>query len=142
MKETHDRLFIDTNVLVYAKLENSDVNKHQKANAFLSGLSGQVYLSTQVLNEFFTVLARNKIADNVIQDAITAILEEVELNTIQLETIHLAWEIRAKYQYNYYDCLIIATALESDCVVLYSEDMQHNQIINDKLKITNPFYDE
>ena len=47
--------------------------------------------------------------------------------------------IRSKYQYSYYDSLIIATALESKCNILYSEDMHHGQIIENSLKIINPF---
>lgn len=139
MKETSDRVFIDTNILVYAKIDSQDVEKHQKAKVFLIGLSQSVYLSTQVVNEFYTVLVRNKIADKVIQDCIAAILHDVKLETIRLTTIYLAWEIRAKYQYQYFDCLIIASALEANCNILYSEDLQHSQTINGKLKIINPF---
>ena len=47
--------------------------------------------------------------------------------------------IRSKYKYSYYDSLIIATALESKCKILYSEDMHHGQIIENSLKIINPF---
>lgn len=38
-----------------------------------------------------------------------------------------------------YDSLIIATALEASCTTLYSEDMQHGQLIENKLLIINPF---
>jgi len=38
-----------------------------------------------------------------------------------------------------YDCLIIASALEANCKYLFSEDMQHGQIIENTLKIINPF---
>ena len=51
-------------------------------------------------------------------------------------------DIRLKYKYSYYDSLIIAAALESKCTVLYSEDMQHDQIIESTLQIINPFKGE
>ncbi len=38
-----------------------------------------------------------------------------------------------------YDSLIISTALENNCEILYSEDMQHKQIIENKMVIINPF---
>ena len=41
----------------------------------------------------------------------------------------------------YWDSLIVATALSSECSILYSEDMQHNQLIENKLRIINPFID-
>jgi predicted nucleic acid-binding protein len=40
---------------------------------------------------------------------------------------------------SYWDSLIISSALESGCKILYTEDMHHNQIIEGKLKIINPF---
>ena len=56
------------------------------------------------------------------------------------EKTHLsALTIKERYQFSFYDSLIIASALELDCAVLYSEDMQHGQIIDEQLKITNPF---
>ena len=48
-------------------------------------------------------------------------------------------KIAEKYRYSYYDSVIIAAALESSCTLLYSEDMQHQQIIEGKLQIINPF---
>jgi len=42
-----------------------------------------------------------------------------------------------RYGFSYYDSLIIASALECECSVLFSEDMQHGQIIESTLKIVN-----
>jgi predicted nucleic acid-binding protein len=50
-----------------------------------------------------------------------------------------ASEIRLNYSISYYDSIIISTAINAGCEILYSEDMQNNQIINQKLKIINPF---
>ncbi len=47
-----------------------------------------------------------------------------------------------KYQYSYYDSLIIAAALDSNCTILYSEDLKHNHIIENTLTILNPFINE
>lgn len=44
-----------------------------------------------------------------------------------------------KYKFQMFDAIIISSALRSDCSVLYSEDMQHNLIVDKKLKIINPF---
>lgn len=46
--------------------------------------------------------------------------------------------ISQRYNYSHWDCLIIAAALQSNCDILYSEDMQNRQIIGN-LKIINPF---
>ncbi len=54
-------------------------------------------------------------------------------------TIQEAIRIKEKYAYSYYDSAIIASALKNKCTILYTEDMQHKQIIENTLKIINPF---
>ncbi len=46
---------------------------------------------------------------------------------IKKDSIKLAMDVKKKYKYSYWDSLIIASALENDCSILYTEDMQHNQ---------------
>ncbi len=75
-------------------------------------------------------------------DAIKVVEEMAKNNNLHTNTqitIIKACEIAERYQFSFYDSMIIAAALESKCEVLYSEDMQHNQIIDDKIKIMNPF---
>jgi len=47
--------------------------------------------------------------------------------------------IKEKYHYSWWDSLILTSALENNCKIVYSEDMQHGQIIENTLKIVNPF---
>ncbi len=134
-----DKVFIDSNIFIYAKIEDKEKDKHILARFFLNSLREKVEITTQVINEFYNVLDKYKIEDMIIQESIHAILTEVELKVITLETIKLSWKIKERYKYSYFDSLIIASTLESGCSTLYSEDMQHNQIIQEKLKIINPF---
>jgi predicted nucleic acid-binding protein len=57
---------------------------------------------------------------------------------IKPESVRKAIEISEQYRYSYYDSLILASALEAECSILYSEDFQHGQII-EGMKIINPF---
>jgi predicted nucleic acid-binding protein len=50
-----------------------------------------------------------------------------------------AWKLQARYRFSYFDSLIIAAALAAGCSTLYSEDMQHGQVIAGRLTISNPF---
>ncbi len=59
----------------------------------------------------------------------------VEIDLIKVVT---ALDINSKYGYSYWDSLVIATALNYDCSIIYSEDMQHNQFIENKTRIVNP----
>jgi predicted nucleic acid-binding protein len=60
-------------------------------------------------------------------------------SAIASEQVIKAIEIRGRYGFSYWDSLIVATALLSGCSILYSEDMQHDQVIESMLKIINPF---
>jgi len=53
--------------------------------------------------------------------------------------VERAWQIKLRYQFPYWDSLIVGAALEADCAVLYSEDLQHQQVIEHTLHIMNPF---
>jgi len=44
-----------------------------------------------------------------------------------------------RYNFQLFDAIIIAAALESDCKIFYTEDMHHNLLVDDQLKIINPF---
>lgn len=133
------KAFVDTNIWVYAKLVQPDQQKHQKAVFFLKDNTDQLFISTQVINEFYSVLNKNHISDPIIQESILQILPEINLQMISIDTLKKSWEIKLKYQYSIYDSLIIASALEAGCSKLYSEDLQHNQLIGKKLRIINPF---
>lgn len=54
-------------------------------------------------------------------------------------TIESAWEIKNHYHFSIWDALVISSALEGECSILYSEDMQHEQIIEHSLTVLNPF---
>jgi predicted nucleic acid-binding protein len=48
-------------------------------------------------------------------------------------------DLNAIYGFSYYDCLMLSSALDSNCNVIYTEDMNNGQIIDGILKIINPF---
>ena len=100
-----------------------------------------VVISTQVLQETANTLYKKFKTD---LHTIRLLLEECVLNVNTLhvnthETILKACAIADSYNFSLYDSLIISSALEAGCQILYSEDMQHNQNIEGKLKIINPF---
>ncbi len=134
------RVFVDTNILVYAKLQTPEtLDKHQRAMQFLGGLSDLVIVSTQVLNEFSSVLLKHKIDDAVVWEAVRAIAQNSVVTPLTWMTIERAWELRKRYQLAYWDSLIVSSALEAECEALFSEDLQHRQVIESTLHIINPF---
>jgi predicted nucleic acid-binding protein len=133
----NDNVFIDTNVFVYLYSED----EQEKQITALDILEQtHCVTSTQVLNEFCSVCLRKlgKSSDEVLL-SIEEIVENCELCYIDMAVIQKALTLNKKYGYTYYDCLILASAISTGCKYLYSEDMQHNQIIDEKLRIINPF---
>ncbi len=63
----------------------------------------------------------------------------MKFSVIKESTIKKALRVKKDSNYSYWDSLVIASALENNCSILYTEDMQHGQTIENSLKITNPF---
>jgi len=135
-----DRIFIDTNIFVYSSLADSQhADRRQKAIELIQDEDREIVISTQVLNEFSVILIKNGIGDDAIQKRVDEIIANTTVNAVTTSTILSGWKIRLKSKFSYWDSLIIASALESNCSALYTEDLQHGQIIEKKLKIINPF---
>ena len=59
--------------------------------------------------------------------------------SLSVEDHDRACGIMEDYKFSFYDSVTIASALHAGCTVLYSEDLQHGQVIDKQLKVTNPF---
>ncbi len=133
-----DRIFIDTNIVVYAHLKQaSEIAKWDVAFKLIN--NNRFIMSTQVLSEYYAALLKNKVDDKLIQDNIGLLIKNHEICAITVTVIQLTHQIKLKYRFSYWDSLILATALENQCTQLYSEDMQHQQLIENRLQIINPF---
>jgi len=70
------------------------------------------------------------------------LLDTCSLVLIDKATLILAFKISVQYQYSHWDSLIISSSLQNNCALLYAEDLQKNQVIENKLTIINPFLKE
>jgi predicted nucleic acid-binding protein len=132
-----DKPFFDTNVLLY--LLSEDSRKADRAEAIMA--TGGV-ISVQVLNEFSSVASRKlKMTYAEIRDALQIVRAVCQTQAVTIDIHELGLDIAERYGYALYDSMIVSAALQSGCTVLYSEDMQHGQIIEGQLRITNPFLD-
>jgi len=139
MHDNRNKVFIDSNVIIYA-YSNSEKAKQQIARKIIK--ENYTVISTQVLQEMSNTLRRKYMLDySCIKETLQeCIYSNNEVYTNQQQTIFKACDIAMRYQFSFYDSLIVSTALESNCDILYSEDLQHNQIIDDVLTIINPFF--
>lgn len=132
----NDNCFIDTNILVYCYTED-ETDKQEKALKIVNH-SG-TFISTQVLTELANTLKRKfKLDWQVVENVITEVGSGFNIYVNKPGTIEQACRIAAKYHYSFYDSLIIAAALSCDCKMLYSEDMQDGQVVENSLTIVNP----
>lgn len=135
----HGPAFIDTNIWLYAFISGQDPAKAHTAQAVIAA-TRPLFLSIQVINEVCTNLLRKEQTPEAdIRDFIDdfyALYQVVDLDHAQLIT---ASDLRTRYSLSYWDSLIIASALQSGVPTLYSEDMQHHLVIDQKLRIVNPF---
>jgi predicted nucleic acid-binding protein len=127
--------FIDTNIVIYALGPNS-----AKAALTAPLFTHRPTISTQVLSETANV-ALKKLAMPLSETRkLLAMLEATcQVELILPATMHRALDIAGRYGFSWYDSLIVATALEAGCDTLYTEDLQHGQVVDDRLTVTNPF---
>ncbi len=127
--------FFDTSVLLY--LLGHDADKADRVEALL--LQRGV-ISVQVLNEFAAVALRKHALDSTeVRQFLDGLRMFCDARPLTLEMHELGLEILARYGCQLYDSMIIAAALDSGCRVLYSEDLQHGQVFERRLKVVNPF---
>lgn len=133
-----DNYFVDSNILIYAHTIQ-DERKKAVSQQILS-FNDSVVLNTQVVNESINVFIRQfKATHNELNEILSEIFFYLSVSKIDNSTIESGVHIHFKYQFSYYDSLIIASALQNECSVLYSEDLHHNQKIEKTLTIINPF---
>ena len=133
----NDRIFLDTKILVYAYAVDNPI---KTAEARRVASSAKATISTQVLQEFANIMDKQF---GISWPQIRGTLQELEGNfyvhTNQLSTVHLACEISRRHEFKYYDSLVVAAAIESNCSRLYIEDLFEGKVMDGSLLVVNPF---
>lgn len=135
-----EKVFVDTNIFIYLKLKDKKTeDKKSICSDLFRKIKDRIIVSTQVINEFYSVMLRNGVTDSKIQEMVRGIFEISTVSLLTLDTIKKSWKIKERYGTSIWDSLIIASAVENNCKILYTEDMHHKQLIEKKLRIINPF---
>ena len=136
-----DKVFVDTNVLVYA-YDLDAGRKHQLALEIMKDLwrSGCGLLSTQTIQEFFVTITKKISASVDVSFARETIkrLSKWDTVIINVDTIIEATELQERYKYSFWDSLVVAAALAGGAKTILSEDLSDKQIIKE-ITIKNPF---
>jgi predicted nucleic acid-binding protein len=127
--------FFDTSVLLYLLSEDS-----RKADRVEQLLTDRGTISVQVLNEFAAVALRKlrmKLGD--VREILNIVRVVCHVEPVTVATHDRGLAVHERYGFSLYDSMIVSSALIAGSEVLYSEDLQDGQVIDDQLRVANPF---
>ena len=130
------KIALDSNILVY--LYDDDNEDKRKICELL--IVDKPTISSQVISEFLNVTKRLlKLPKIEILEKATKLFSKCEIKSMNQETLEKALFLINRYDFQLFDSLIVASSLQAGCTILYSEDMQHNLVVENQLRIINPF---
>lgn len=136
------KYFIDTNIFIYT-FDPREQRKQEKARQIIDQAlrTSKGMISYQVVQEFLNVAARRFTVPLSGQECVIY-LDQVLRPLCEIfpdfELYKEALLIQQETKFSFYDSLIIASAIEGGCKIIYSEDFQHGQKLSG-LIIENPF---
>lgn len=133
------KIFIDTNILIYA-MDKADPIKQEKIRFLLRSIQENQtgVISTQVLQEFYIVSTKKLGLDPLLVKGILSSLANFETIMISPELIQSAVDCSILNRISFWDALIIVCAENACCEKVWSEDLNHGQLIRG-IRIENPF---
>lgn len=136
----NDKTFVDTNVLIYAHDVDAQA-KHHVAQTVLRELWSERtgVLSPQVLQEFYVNVTR-KIPQPISKDSARLVISNYAVWCIDTAPAEItsAFQVEDASKIEFWDALIVASALKSGAARILSEDLNAGQTIAG-IRIENPF---
>jgi predicted nucleic acid-binding protein len=137
-----DRFFLDTNIFVYSFDQSANAKAGRAAQLIREALTTQKgVVSYQVVQEFFNVALKKFAQPMQPADAgqylITVFRPLLAIHSSQALYAEALF-LHAQSKLSWYDALIVSAAIQAQCEVLFSEDLQHGQRFG-SLQIRNPF---
>src|SRR5438876_1865600 len=120
------RSFFDTNVLVYAD-DKAAPAKQRRALALVAEhrRAGTGVVSLQVLQEYFVTITRKLGLDARIARRKVELLAEFDVAAPEVADILAAIDLHRLHGLSFWDALVLRTAMQPGCGVLFSDDFQH-----------------
>lgn len=135
------RVFVDTNVLVYAR-DTTDAEKHDRALRWMAVLWAERAgtLSWQVLHEYYVTVTRKLRPGREVGAAREDVASLVAWNPVALDltTVDAAWSFQERFDLSWWDALIVAATRVGGSTYLLTEDLQDGQVF-DGVRVVSPF---
>jgi predicted nucleic acid-binding protein len=133
-------VFIDSNIWLYALIESAKPDPRAAAARALIAAQIRPVISTQVIREVSVNLLRKAgVTEPAIRELVRSWYADCLVTDISEAQFLHASRLREQLSVSYWDSLIVAAALDAGCAVLYSEDLQHGQMVAGQMTIVNPF---
>ncbi len=134
------KVFIDSNALLYS-VDEDELEKRSTAQDWLLSLSRSAtgVTNLQVLNEATNVLLKRR--QNVEASVVFAIVEgfaRFGSEPLRAMEVRSARRLRLRFGHSWWDCLLLASAIEHGCTHFLSEDLQNGHTV-EGLTIVDPF---
>lgn len=134
-----DKIMLDTNLWVYLYAQNVP-DKQAKVRQIIADEFANIVLSTQILGEIFHVLTRKKLTTvQAAKEIVAELVTSFPVASIDTNKVLQAMDIHQRYGFSYWDSLVLATAFAEECHIVFSEDMQHGQSLEQTVQLLNPF---
>jgi predicted nucleic acid-binding protein len=132
------KVFLDTNILVYAQDQDSPV-KRRRSREVIAALaqSGTGVISTQVLQEFYVTVTRKLGVAPLAAKRVLQTFTIFEIVQTSPDLIERAIDCSVLNTISFWDALIVAAAASSGCAIVYSEDLNPGQTIQG-VRVENP----
>ena len=132
-----EAVFLDTNLWLYALIKQ-DADKQKIAKVLIQ--QHRIVASSQVINEIcVNLLKRGLMNETQIRQLIESFYRDHRVVMLDSTCLDTASQLRERYRFSFWDSLIVSSALNADCITLYSEDMHHSLLVDNSLRIVNPF---
>lgn len=136
-------IFIDTNVLIYL-YDDRFPKKQLMARRLVKNNIENITISSQVVQEFCNVMLSGKVQVSMKQADLEEIVEDILIPMMQHvpsgEFYERTLRLHALGSISFYDALIVQAAIDTNCSVLYSEDLQDGRKYG-SLTVVDPFKD-
>lgn len=133
------RSFFDTNVLIYADDKAAPAKQRRALDLVAEHRrAGTGVVSLQVLQEYFVTVTRKLRVDASIARRKVELLAEFDVAEPELADVLAAIDLHRLHGFSFWDALVLRSAKQAGCSVLFTEDFQHGRGV-EGLRIVNPF---
>jgi predicted nucleic acid-binding protein len=131
-----DKITLDSNILIYAFADNNDFRKSISKDI----VAKCDIISIQAVNETsYILLKKFKLPKEQLEQVIKFIKDQFIISNLTTNILDQTIMLCKKYNFSFWDSMMIAAALDNHCSIIYTEDLSHDQFIENRLRIVNPF---